>query len=377
MSNKEKRHQTEEREFFSDEIKQKIQYKSDDRCVWCGKKVFLGYEGTIDHFIPLKKGGTNDEVNLVLMCYDCNQKKGSRIFPLNVAATYLKEEYADELGKYFDEYAEKYDYVSRGNLMASDVYEMFFLPETLDEVQAKARKKGKNLDFNLKRSKYLLKRAYPEDHEKIVDYFIKYLKKYDMLHSPEAANENIKFWMRFGSIYYIEKNNEISSICCVTVNIHGYISFDIFTYYSTKLAWTMSKGFVTCLGGAILRENNIPYLPLSFNMLIKDELIKYSVPNEEKIFTDGTMMCKLAFMYNTDDYGNPYESKEAEEHYTQGVHKFVEFIDKFDDRIEDDLMLYLYQNDLMAYMWMAREILERNFFSSEYYKDPDHVFDEE
>lgn len=364
MSNKERRHQEEEREHYTDEQKLRIQRKSDDRCVWCGKKVFLGYEGTVDHFIPLKKGGTNDEVNLVLMCYDCNQKKGSRIYPINIAGSYLNDGPRRELGKYFDDYVEKYDYISRGNLMSSDAYEMFFLPPAVHAAQYKARKKGKDI-ASFQRSKYILKRAYPEDVEKIVTYFAKYLKKYNSLHSVEAARVNIQFWMRFGSIYYIEKSNEICSMTCVTVNNHGYISFDVFTYYSTVLALTMAKGMVRCLGDAIMEENDLSYLPISFNILENDELANHRIPGHEYTvhLPNERMLYNIAFIYNP-DYLDKYKNRD--ELLEDAVPKFKDFISRFYD-IEDDIMMYLYQNNLMDYTWMADEILGRDYFDESYY----------
>jgi len=366
MINKERRQQVTDREMISEDTKQYIQDKSDDRCVWCGKKVFLGYQGTVDHFIPIKKGGTNDPVNLVLMCRDCNQKKGSRIFPINVAASYLKEEHAAELGAYFEDFVAKYDYISRGNLMASDVYEMFFLPSSLEDAENRAKRRGKKLNINLQRSKYLLKRAYPEDEAKIVVYFTKYLKKYDKLDSPEAATQNIKFWMRFGSIYYIEKNGDIAAICCTTVNKHGYITFDLFVYYSTMLAWTMANGIVSCLSDAIMDENDLPYLPISFNMLNDDELSRRAISNQEAVVKDGVMCCKLAFVYNY-DYIPESELAQPSKIFDEGVEHFRNFIGKFHD-IEDDIMVYLYQNNLMDYSWMASEIIDRDFFDEKYYR---------
>jgi 5-methylcytosine-specific restriction endonuclease McrA len=44
-------------------------------CVACG----TGEELSIDHVIPIAKGGTNDESNLQTMCAPCNNAKGNRI----------------------------------------------------------------------------------------------------------------------------------------------------------------------------------------------------------------------------------------------------------------------------------------------------------
>ena len=47
-----------------------------------GKKCYICNEApgdTIDHVIPLSKGGTNDIENLRLACYNCNWKKGDKL----------------------------------------------------------------------------------------------------------------------------------------------------------------------------------------------------------------------------------------------------------------------------------------------------------
>lgn len=43
----------------------------DGRCLRCGKIEGL----TIDHVVPLSKGGTNDDDNLQTLCNECNQWK--------------------------------------------------------------------------------------------------------------------------------------------------------------------------------------------------------------------------------------------------------------------------------------------------------------
>lgn len=49
------------------------QYKGKP-CAWCGAP-----SNSIDHIVPLVRGGTNDASNLQPMCRRCNSKKGDRI----------------------------------------------------------------------------------------------------------------------------------------------------------------------------------------------------------------------------------------------------------------------------------------------------------
>lgn len=55
-------------------VKQKVFNRYGDKCIKCGSSKRM----TIDHIIPISKGGTNDESNLQPMCFDCNTEKGNR-----------------------------------------------------------------------------------------------------------------------------------------------------------------------------------------------------------------------------------------------------------------------------------------------------------
>jgi 5-methylcytosine-specific restriction endonuclease McrA len=47
-------------------------------CCYCGESVEDGASLTLDHVLPVIKGGTNHESNLVTSCVRCNLHKGSR-----------------------------------------------------------------------------------------------------------------------------------------------------------------------------------------------------------------------------------------------------------------------------------------------------------
>jgi 5-methylcytosine-specific restriction endonuclease McrA len=45
-------------------------------CHWCGKP-----GNTVDHLMPISRGGTNDPSNLVSACAHCNEARGNRPGP--------------------------------------------------------------------------------------------------------------------------------------------------------------------------------------------------------------------------------------------------------------------------------------------------------
>jgi hypothetical protein len=355
-----KRHQVEDREEFTESQKMMIAKKSNNCCAWCGRKVYFGYGGTVDHFIPLKKGGTNDFKNLVLMCQNCNEKKGSMIIPVSVAGYHVQEPYKAELESYFDEYIESFDYVSRGNLLCCDVYALYVMPEEFASMRSNQRKKGKKPSYTYKQAQYLLRRAYPSDIEKITSFYTKYLIKYGMLASEEAALENIKFWMRFGVIYYIERSDEIALVGTGLVNRHEYISINLFSYYSTVIATTLARGFVTCISEAIIAENRLPYLPISVNMLHNDTLIGRVMKHRNSyILIDNRLDCVPYWVYNPK---LPTDKELRKQELDEGRSRIERFFKRFRD-IEDQVRLYLHEGDLWDFEWMANEILERDLYS--------------
>ncbi len=53
--------------------------RQDGCCHYCGRPMTLdrgNRMATLDHVLPLSRGGTHDPDNLVAACYRCNQWKG-------------------------------------------------------------------------------------------------------------------------------------------------------------------------------------------------------------------------------------------------------------------------------------------------------------
>ena len=48
-------------------------------CTYCGSPATEGNPLTIDHVIPLTRGGTNQRENLTVACYRCNRTKSDAV----------------------------------------------------------------------------------------------------------------------------------------------------------------------------------------------------------------------------------------------------------------------------------------------------------
>jgi hypothetical protein len=61
---------------ISGAVQQQIWVRDDCRCMFCGKKMG-DVQLTIDHFVPLQKGGANNQSNYLSACRLCQKRKGS------------------------------------------------------------------------------------------------------------------------------------------------------------------------------------------------------------------------------------------------------------------------------------------------------------
>ena len=64
------------------ELRATVWDRSDGRCHYCGKLPHPIRDFTVDHVVPISRGGNNDPRNLVACCVRCNSSKGARLAPI-------------------------------------------------------------------------------------------------------------------------------------------------------------------------------------------------------------------------------------------------------------------------------------------------------
>lgn len=58
----------------------RILSNNDFRCQACGRRGIEVNGGVeVDHIVPVSKGGTHEDDNLQVLCYDCNRGKGNQV----------------------------------------------------------------------------------------------------------------------------------------------------------------------------------------------------------------------------------------------------------------------------------------------------------
>ena len=55
--------------------KESLDEKKNARCIYCNGKLNI-QNATMDHIVPISKGGNNTQVNLITCCFVCNNERG-------------------------------------------------------------------------------------------------------------------------------------------------------------------------------------------------------------------------------------------------------------------------------------------------------------
>ncbi|WP_346293525.1 HNH endonuclease signature motif containing protein [Sphaerothrix gracilis] len=66
--------------YLSEETRQQVRQRAEHLCEYCHASEQWQYVSfTVDHVIPLTKGGSNTLDNLALACFHCNRRKSNKV----------------------------------------------------------------------------------------------------------------------------------------------------------------------------------------------------------------------------------------------------------------------------------------------------------
>lgn len=239
------RKQTEKRKFFDQETRIEILKKSGDRCAHCGKPL-TEKNATIDHVIPLSKGGTNETKNLVALCHECNYTKGNEVINPSRYYKYLSPEYIQEFITNHDEYCEDVSWLTTKNYTQEDRMEFKYLTKSNPLIGHRI-KKGQFVTAACLKATAILYKAKYEDLDEVKDYLCKYHKKFDL--ETEYLDKVISDVFNRGCIYILKRGFEILAIFPVSIQKRNILS-------------DQQESYVLCYSGLPVFYQKRDYIPL-------------------------------------------------------------------------------------------------------------------
>lgn len=135
------REKIEERTFFPWSVKEPLFIETNGRCAHCGTDLDRYTNLTVDHVIPLNKGGTNDPENLTVLCETCNEEKSDMILSPRIWYPYLPESRKKKLVALMRDYMRKTDYLAEDCLVPLDSFRI--------EVPITTQKKNPNGSYKV------------------------------------------------------------------------------------------------------------------------------------------------------------------------------------------------------------------------------------
>lgn len=264
---------TEERRNFTHNERKQIFDKSDYRCCRCGKKLDI-YEqdSTIEHIIPISKGGHNDLSNLVVLCVKCNENKNNLVLPPHDYYYYLKEEYHQEVMTLYKNYCEDISYYDRNNFTKDDV-KIFTYHNRIDSMNSFVPKSGKK-NYHYGRivpMQAVLRKAVYSDLDDIYEYCKKYHKKYGL--PTDDLKDVMSHVFNKGAFYMIKKGQELISVIPVAP--------DVFRDRDNE------RQYIVFLSGVPSLYTKDIYIPLIC------DCIEYILGEISKIDSDGNVVFKM------------------------------------------------------------------------------------
>lgn len=259
-------------DMMTDDEKMDIARKYHFRCAHCGATTYpmmVGGRGTVDHYIPLSKGGVSQSVNYVYLCEKCNKEKGSLILDPQKYLRYIDAKPYEQLRRYFYDYLESFEYFNRRNLLACDAYTFSVSRAFSNDIKLTERIARKYPDQCMQYYSY--RKIGPDQMQEAGQFYIAYLRKYNLLASEESAWDNLEFWNQFGVLYGVYNSHfELRALTAVLLTSYAcdnpIFSMFVFSPYSDKNTRNMTSRLSKVFAIAFSRERH--YLDVRIRLCV-------------------------------------------------------------------------------------------------------------
>lgn len=210
------RHQVVNRIIFTNEQKKEMLKKSKFRCCHCGKKLSIGDNFSVEHVIPISKGGSNNPDNTIALCQRCNLLKGNMIYNPEQFYKFLNKADLQILLDNMEDYFDKFEWFNRYNLFP---YDILYFDYVMDiKIGGKLAKGGVG-KYPVR--KVVLKKAIDNEHYsdyyRIYDFVEKYNKAFGI--KTEGLRSVVDRAINDGCCYYLTFENSEDIIMVLPVKI--------------------------------------------------------------------------------------------------------------------------------------------------------------
>ena len=257
--------QTESRKHFDYYGRVQVLNKTGCKCARCGMSLDTK-SMTVDHFIPLSKGGSNDYSNLIPLCHDCNVIKNNYVMHPCDYINYLDDEHKDEILRIYDWYCEDYKWYNKNNLTIEDKAIIYY-PLMLQSSKAH-RKKG---DWaKLYTGNAIIEKVDYSMMDELYEYITKYMKKYDL--DTSELKDIMSEIFGLGCLYRVRNNSGIIAVIPMKVEKIFFEDTEFYIYTIPGIPMLYQKE-----NYKYLIKDTLRYILGNLSRLNPDHLVTYRI----------------------------------------------------------------------------------------------------
>jgi len=93
------------------------------KCRYCGRTVGPDLMLEVDHVVPVSKGGTNDPINLVTACFDCNRGKSKNLLGTNSIGPLDAKSLKENIKEQKKQVLEYFKYIDQKKILRKELCE--------------------------------------------------------------------------------------------------------------------------------------------------------------------------------------------------------------------------------------------------------------